>query len=147
MSMKEMVDLMLFPPVLKDVALLVIIMSLVQISPLKLNPWTWLKSIAEIPKRLDDLYDRLKKLEREFNDDKAFRWRNMIFSRARLIQAAMSGKGEFLSREEWGETLDTTTNYERYCKANPDFENDKITQTIAFVRSSYQYCLEHNLFL
>ena len=139
MSMKEMIDIMLFPPVLKDVALIAIIMSLVQISPIKVNPWTWLKSFAELPKRLENL-------EHEFNDDRAFRWRSLIFSRSRMIEKSLK-TGEFLRREVWVDTIETIGNYEGYCEGHPEFKNELAVQTIGYIKHQYQHALENNLFL
>ena len=139
MSAKEIVDLMLFPPVLKDVALLVIILSLVQISPIKLNPWTWLKSFAELP-------SKVARLEHEFNDDRAFRWRSLIFSRSRMIEKSLK-TGELIRREVWVDTIETIGNYEKYCDGHPEFKNELAIQTIEYIKNQYQYALENNLFL
>lgn len=141
MSGYEAIELInLIPPSIKDIGLAVFILSIVEIAPVKVNPWQWLRSFAELPKRLESL-------EHEFNDDRAFRWRTLIFNRARLIEASISGKGELLRREEWEETLKTMTNYKQYCKDNPKFENDQATETMAFISNSYKFALEHNLFL
>ena len=127
------------PPTIKDFGFLVIVLSLVEISPIKFNPWKWLKSFLELPTRLE-------KLEHEFNDDRAFRWRSLIFNRSRTIEKSFQ-KGELLRREEWDDTIDTISNYEKYCEHNPQFKNELATQTIAYVKKQYQYALEYNMFL
>lgn len=127
------------PPTIKDFGFLVIVLSLVEISPIKFNPWKWLRSFLELPTRLE-------KLEHEFNDDRAFRWRSLIFNRSRTIEKSFQ-KGELLRREEWEDTIDTISNYEKYCENNPQFKNELATQTIAYVKKQYQYALEYNMFL
>ena len=127
------------PPTIKDFGFLVIVLSLVEISPIKINPWKWLKSFLELPTRLE-------KLEHEFNDDRAFRWRSLIFNRSRTIEKSFQ-KGELLRREEWEDTIDTISNYEKYCENNPQFKNELANQTIAYVKKQYQYALEYNMFL
>ena len=139
MSAKEIVDLMLFPPVIKDIALLAVILGLIQVSPIKLNPWTWLKSFLELPKRLE-------KLENEFNDDRAFRWRSLIFNRARDWERALK-TGDLFRREWWDDTIETISNYEKYCEGHPQFKNELAVQTIEYFKKQYQNALENNLFL
>lgn len=136
MNMKEFIDAMLlFPPFIKDLGIFVVILSLVEISPLKVNPWKWLKAFAELPSRLE-------KLEHEFNNDRAFRWRQMIINRSERIQ-----DGNLLRKEVWKDTIETIGNYERYCSVHPEFRNELATVTIEYMREQYKYALDHNLFL
>ena len=133
----EIIDII--PHSIKDVGLIVIVLSLVEISPIKVNPWKWLKAFGELPSRLE-------KLENEFNNDRAFRWRTLIFNRSRLIERS-SIQGDLLRREEWEDTLDTITNYENYCEKHPEFKNELAVQTIEYIRKQYQYTLDHQMFL
>jgi hypothetical protein len=52
-----------------------------------------------------------------------------------------------MRREEWEDTLETISNYERYCNHHPEFKNELAVQTIEYIRKQYQYALEHDLFL
>ena len=139
MTIKEIIDLMIFPPVLKDVALLAVIMSIIQISPLKINPWDWLKSIADLPKRINDLSKELNNLRQEFYDDRAFRWRQMIISRAHRIE-----DGILLKKGEWEELIDTIDRYEAHCKLYPDFRNGYATSTIDYLQEEYKEVRKNN---
>lgn len=140
MSGYEVVEFInLIPPSIKDVGIVVFILSIVEIAPVKVNPWRWLKAFVALPSRLE-------KLEHEFNDDRAFRWRNLIFNRARQFRKAQK-TGELFEQEEWKDTLETISNYERYCEHHPEFKNELAVQTIEYVRKQYQYALEHDLFL
>ena len=112
----------MIPPSILDVGFLALVLSLVEISPLKVNPWQWLKSFAELPARL-------KKLEKEFNDDRAFRWRQMIKTFTRQLE-----RGEKFRESEWIELLDTVKRYENYCELYPDFKNGYIPDCIEFIR-------------
>ena len=136
MNMKEFIDMMvLFPPFIKDVAIVAALLSLVEISPIKLNPWKWIKAFIALPSRLE-------KLEHEFNDDRAFRWRQMIINRSERIQ-----DGNLLRKEVWKDTIETIGNYEKYCSKHPEFRNELATVTIEYMREQYKYALDHNLFL
>ena len=140
MSGYEAIELInLIPPSIKDIGLAVFILSIVEVAPVKVNPWRWLRSFAELPKRLENL-------EHEFNDDRAFRWRSLIFSRSRLIENSFK-TGELLRREVWIDTLETIDNYENYCIGHPEFRNELAVQTIEYIKNQYQYALENNLFL
>jgi len=118
------------PPILKNCAVIAILLSLVEVSPLKLNPWKWLKAFYQLP-------GRLEKLEHEFNDDRAFRWRQMIKSYTRQLE-----RGEKFRESEWVEILDTTKRYEDYCEVHPDFKNGYIPDCIEFIRFKHKEVLK-----
>lgn len=140
MSGYEVVTLIdMIPPSIKDLGIIVMLLSIVEIAPVKVNPWRWLKSFAELPKRVE-------KLENEFKDDRAFRWRSLIFNRARTIEKGLK-TGDLMRCEEWKDTLETIGNYETYCNHHPEFKNELAVQTIEYIRKQYQYALEHDLFL
>lgn len=171
-SMKDFIDAMiLFPPIFKDVAILAVILSLIQISPLKLDPWTWLKSFGNIPNQIGDLEKRIEKMEKRLNDidelvkqveelrkktenldteyhhDKAYGWRAVILSRADKIR-----RKEQLSRDRWDDTIDTIDNYKRYCQeqeklSNSKFINGKAKASIELLETQYPIVLANNDFL
>lgn len=120
----------LIPPSMKDVGLLVIILTLIEVTPIKLNPWQWLKSFANLP-------GRLEKLEHEVNDDRAFRWRQTIKSYTRQLE-----RGEKFRESEWVEILDTTKRYEIYCEEHPDFKNGYIPDCVEFIRYKHKEVLK-----
>lgn len=136
MNLKELIEgINMIPRTVTDMALFFIVLSVIEISPLKLNPWKWLKAFALLPQRLE-------KLEHEFNDDRAFRWRQMIINRSERIQ-----DGNLLRKEVWTDTIETIGNYEKYCAKHPEFRNELATVTIEYMREQYKYALDHNLFL
>ena len=131
MSGYEVANLIgMIPPTIKDVGVLVVILSVVEIAPVKLNPWEWLKSFVALPARLANL-------EHEFNDDRAFRWRQMIKSYIRQLV-----RGEKFRESEWEEILDTTKRYEIYCEKHPKFKNGYIPDCIEFIRYKHKEVLK-----
>lgn len=141
-TMKEVVDAMvLFPPFLKDFAIMAVLLSLIQISPLKLNPWDWLKSFANLPKRIEIIESRIDRLETEFRDKlhllerkidntDGFRWQSMILVRGDRIR-----RGEKFSEEMWRSTIETLDNYEKFCEKNKDwFKNGRTAAAIKLLR-------------
>lgn len=123
------------PPSIKDFGVLFIVLSLVEIAPVKVNPWQWLKSVVCLPQRLE-------KLETDFNNDRAFRWRSQILRRADYIM-----DGQKFSRETWDDTIETIDNYERYCKHHDDYQNGKAKAAIEFMRETYKEVMKNNDFL
>ena len=117
------------PPSVKDLGIMVVVLSLVEIAPVKVNPWKWLRSFAELPARF-------AKLEHEVNDDRAFRWRQMIKSYSRGLE-----RGEKLRDSEWMELLDTVKRYERYCETHPDFRNGYIADCIEYTKEMHRYVM------
>lgn len=146
MTLKEVIDAMWLPPLFfKDAAIMIVILSLVQISPLKLNPWTWLKSFAELPKRIgtiekriDDLEsemrNKMQELERKIDNTDGFRWQSMILVRGDRIR-----RKEKFSEEMWRSTIETLDNYEHFCEKNKDwFNNGRTEEAMKLLREKYK---------
>ena len=136
MSSYEVVDILgMIPPSIKNIGILVLILSIVEVAPVKLNPWKWLKDIYHLP-------DRLNQLEQDFNKDRAFRWRSQILRRADYIM-----DGQKFSRETWDDTIETIDNYEGYCKKHEDYQNGKAKCAIEFLQETYKEAIKNNDFL
>lgn len=129
MTAKEMIELLVFPPVLKDIGLLVIILSLVEISPIKLNPWRWFKAFVKMPSRINEL-------ENLFERDKAHRWRTQILHFADSVR-----RKQLFSKETWDDVIDSIDHYNLYCKKHEDFRNGKTTAATAFLNDTYAKAL------
>ena len=136
MAVTEVFDIVgVIPPTFKDIGLLVIIMSLVEISPVKLNPWKWLKAFYNLPHRMETL-------EEDFNKDRAFRWRTQILRRADEL---MSGRK--FSRETWEDIKDSVKSYQGYCENHPDYQNGKAEFAIDYLSKRYDEAIANNDFL
>ena len=125
----------ILPPFLIDCTIIAAILGLIEISPLKINPWKWIKSFIQLPTRLN-------RLENEFNNDRAYRWRSMILSRSDHVR-----RKDKLSEERWGDTIETIDRYEKYCNDNPEFKNGKATTAIQYLREQYKIVYEKHDYL
>ena len=123
------------PPSIKDIGAIIIVLSLVEIAPVKVNPWKWIKDVYHLPERLNTL-------EKDFNNDRAFRWRSQILRRADYVM-----DGQKFSRETWDDTIETIDNYEKYCKKHEDYQNGKATVAIEFLKDTYKEVIKNNDFL
>ena len=128
--------------------LLLVIMTLVQIAPVKINPWSWLaktvgKAInADISKRLTDIE---KKLDGHIDTDDR---RTADAHRARILHF----NNELLrdiphTEEEFNEVLSEIDAYEKYCKTHEDYKNNRAVLAIETIREVYKERLKKRDFL
>lgn len=125
-----------------------ILMTLVQIAPVKVNPWSWIartvgKAInADISKRLSDIE---KKLDGHIDmDDK----RTADGHRAQILHF----NNELLrpinhTKEEFIEVLAKIDAYEKYCETHPDYPNNRAVLAIENIREIYKDRLKKRDFL
>ena len=113
------------------VVLLILLLSLVQISPFKLNPWDnilgWIgkKTNGETGKRLD-------KLEKHTREMWINNHRQTILTFARECRADIEH-----SSDEWTNVLNVAEEYEKYVTEN-EVTNGIITQDTEYIRNLYQ---------
>lgn len=120
----------------------------VEIVPIKINPWTWLARrigkaiLGDVTEQLVDISNKLDAHIGEDARDKAKRLRVRILRFAdELLQ------GERHSQEHFNEILEDITEYNRYCATHPDFPNDKAAISIGHIENVYRARLENNDFL
>ena len=120
----------------------------VQVSPIKLNPWTWLaKKIGtaingEVLEKVDHISVELAEHVKYDNE------RNAKRARVRILRFADEIlQGELHSREHFDEVLEDITEYNRYCTKHPEFPNDKAVLSIAHIERTYRTRMERNDFL
>ena len=112
-------------------ALLIIILALVQISPIKLNPWDkifgWLgrKMNSKVEEEMKDLKKQIRELW--INNH-----RQSILSFARECRADIGH-----SAEEWSHVLNLCEEYEKYCEKN-EVTNGVVRENTLYIRQLYQ---------
>ena len=100
-------------------------MTLIQIAPIKLDPWS----------AIDKLDETREILDTHIKMDGA---RTADAHRARILQF----NNELLrdiphTQEEFVEILAEIDQYEKYCKANPDYQNNRTTHAVANISRVY----------
>lgn len=125
-----------------DLLLIVIILlSLVEVTPLKLSPWGWLGrmlsrflGIEELSKKVDEL-------------DKTVNRNNAITCRIRILRFSDEMYNNCLhSKESFEQVLRDIDIYEQYCSNNPEFKNGKTVHAIKHIEDVYNECLEKHTF-
>ena len=128
---------------------LLVVMSLVQIAPVKLNPWSWLarkfgRAInGEVLEKVDRLEKDITKMKQDADE------RAAVACRALYIGAAAQHPlhGVLHSKDHFDQILTDITEYERYCAAHPNFKNNMTVLTSARIQEIYAERLEKNDFL
>ena len=119
--------------------LLIALMTLVQFAPVKINPWSSLAKIvknalyADISKRLNGIETKLD--AHVTMDDR----RTADAHRARILHF----NNELLrdighTREEFFEVLTEVDAYEDYCRAHPEYPNNRAVLAIENIREVYK---------
>ena len=140
MSIKEMV--------LDGGGMLLILMTIVQISPIKINPWSALANAigrafnGDVLKELDGVKRDLAahvKVDDERNADE---------HRARILRF----NNELLrdiphTKEEFIDVLADIDFYERYCETHKDYKNNRAVHAIANISRVYDERLQKHDFL
>ena len=109
----------------------VVLLSLIQISPLKLNPWD--KLLGWFGRKLNGATEkRLEKVEKQIRDMWINHHRQSILTFARECRAEIEH-----SSDEWTNVLNVAEEYERYVTENK-VTNGIITQDTEYLRNLYQ---------
>ena len=110
---------------------IVVLLSLIQISPLKLNPWD--KLLGWFGKKLNGgMEKQIKDLQKQVRDLWINNHRQSILTFARECRAEIEH-----SAEEWSHSLTLCEEYERYCNTN-DVTNGVVRQNTLYIRELYQ---------
>lgn len=128
--------------------LLLVFLTLVEIAPIKINPWSAIaKAIgralnAEV---LAELKQTQKKLDEHIRVDDQ---RDADSHRQRILQF----NNELLrdiphTREDFIEILSVIDQYEAYCKEHPDYKNSRCVHAIANIGRVYDERLKKHDFL
>ena len=114
--------------------ILILLLTIIQVTPLKLNPW------SVVAKALGKALtvDVLEKLDE--NSASTCRYRLIRFDDELRHNVKHT-------QEHFDQILDDITTYERYCKEHPNYPNSKAVLAIENIKSTYVKCREENSFL
>ena len=141
--------------VLSGGGLLFVLLTVVQIAPLQINPWSAIaRAIGKaINKDVLDKLDEVKKDQKQTRealdnhiriDDK----RNADAHRMRILQFNNELLRDILhTREDFIEILEEIDFYERFCEEHPDYENNRCVHAIANICRVYDDRLVKHDFL
>jgi len=127
--------------------LLVIILSLIQVSKIQINPWDailrWIgnRLNSDIKKKVDEVEKKLDKhiLESETKDLRDTRQYILDFA-----NSCMYGRKH--TQEQFRFVIKKCDEYEKYVEEN-HIKNGEITSAIVYIRRLYSKCMQNNSFL
>ena len=119
---------------------IVIVLSLVQIAPIQISPWTWIGRWFGKIIGVKELSEKVDKLEYKVEQNEA------ITSRVRILRFGDEIRdGEILhSKESFDQVLNDITRYDAYCKEHPEFENAKTVLTTKVIKDTYTKLYEEH---
>ena len=123
-------------------------MTLLQLTPIKVDPWTWLA--RKVGRAVNgELLDRMEKLEamvklmEETSSEQAAK-----STRIRILRFGDEIlHGIHHSKEHFDQILQDITEYEQYCREHPNFINNMTVLTTKHIMEVYSACFEDNNFL
>ena len=140
--------------------IVIMALSLVEISPIKINPWSifikWiakLLGIVELKTEIVQVRDRMDELEKKIDnmkisEEEKEQLKEALAARRRILRF----NDELLqkvrhSKEMFDDILTDISDYDRYVRMHPDFVNQKAVFAEQNVGKAYKKCMEENDFL
>ena len=128
--------------------ILLLLLTLIQISPIKVNPWSWIGRC--IGRAINgEVLEKVETLTRDVKQNKADddeQWASL--SRTHILRFGdeiLHGMSH--SKEHFNQVLLDISKYEQYCESHPQYINNIATATIQQIKKTYQKCLDENNFL
>ncbi len=134
---------------------LILLLTLIQIAPIKVNPWSWLakklgRAInAEVLDEIDNLKKQQgttqEKLDKHILDDDE---RDANMHRQRILRFNIElMRGENYTHEYFVDMIQDIDEYERYCENHPEYKNNRAVMAISNIKRVYEENEENNDFL
>ena len=128
--------------------LLIVLLTLIQIAPIKINPWSAIaKTLGRaINKEMMDKLESLDKEMKQLRDATALE--SALNCRVRIIHFGDETlHGQKHTKEHFDQILRDIDKYEHYCNTHPEFENNVTVLTSARIKEIYQKRLADGDFL
>lgn len=134
---------------------LLIMMTLIQITPLKVNPWSAVGHMIgkALNKEVMAELEKIKKAQtktREALDDhiRMDDERNADLHRAYILRFNTELlRGIQHTEEDFNEILYNIDCYEQFCEEHPKYQNNRAVHAIKHIKKVYDYNLENGTFL
>lgn len=129
-------------------AVLLLLLTLIQIVPVKVNPWTWFARkigravTGEALDRLDGLEKDIKEIKAKNEEREATECRSAILRFGDEIR-----HGTRHSKEHFDQILLDISFYEHYCDTHTDYANNVALMTIEKIKDTYRKCMDEDTFL
>lgn len=115
----------------------IIVLSLVEVSKIKLNPWSALGKIIGKLLGIESVSNKLDALEKKVDENQATTIRVRILHFEDELQSE-----KMHSKDSWDQVMDDIERYERYTSDHPKFKNNITVASIAHIKKMYSKLLE-----
>lgn len=128
--------------------ILLAISAIIQISPIKLNPWSWIAK--KIGRAING--EVIEKVEKMKTDLEAMKTANAERDAKNARTKILRFGDELLhgtkhSKDAFDDMLLAITEYENYCEEHKEFKNKITERTISHITAIYDKCMEERSFL
>lgn len=147
---------------------IIVLLSIVQISPIKINPWSkLLKAVGnslnhgvmdKIEERFEGIESRFTRIESAVDNiqtdvtaldaavsgmDSNIRMDQAVNFRVRILRFCDElQEGRIHSKDSFDQVMSDITGYCNYCRENPNFKNNQTETTIEYIKKVYGERLE-----
>lgn len=136
MTLLEMWNTVISIPGAKTV-LIVLLFSIVEVSPIKVNPWSWLGSVVGKLIGIKTVSDKVDALEQKVDENQA------TTIRVRILRFEDEVQNEIThSKDSWDQVMDDIRRYELYTEEHPKFKNNITIASINHLTKKYSELLE-----
>ena len=138
------------------------VLTLIEITPVKFNPWSWfgkivgkaftgevMKEMGGLKQEMGGLKQEVKSIKKDVSDIREeAKEREATNRRARILEFGDEILHEVdYSKEHWDSVLMDISSYEHYCDDHPRYMNNVAKATIKHIKHMYDKHLEEDSFL
>lgn len=131
--------------------LLTVLLSLIEFSKIKINPWSFVGNILnrELRNKIDDQGKQIKEMKQDISDINTEVKENAAMnSRYRILRFDDEIRHDVVhTKEHYDQIVIDIDVYEGFCKRNPGFRNNMAFMAIANIRKNYENHNSDNSFL
>ena len=122
----------------------IIIMSLLEVSKIKINPWSFIGNLLNkgVISKIEKIEKDVAEVKKEIGENTATssRYRILRFDDEILHNTKHT-------KEHFDQILIDIDVYEKFCDNHPDFKNNLAVMAIKHIKQVYQKCSSENSFL
>ena len=122
-------------------ALIIILLSVVEICPIKINPWSWIGGLIGRLLGIKSVSDKVDALEKKVDENQATTIRVRIL---RFEDELQENKQH--SKDSWDQVMDDIRRYELYVTDHPEFKNNITVASTNHISKKYRELLEERAF-
>lgn len=117
--------------------LVIFLLSAVEISPVKINPWSWIGGVIGNLLGIKTVSDKVDALEQKVDENQATTIRVRILRFEDEVQNNVEH-----SKDSWDQAMDDISRYEEYTAEHPKFKNNITEASINHLKKKYDELLE-----